>query len=307
MDSLRKNNIGVNKPIGNVVDSGFAKNDFSKNYLPYRDSPHENLPKYPNQTFRKNDYDYYDKTKNQEEIKDRSTKKIRSVFSITLFLMIIVFAAVIGWYEFKDNDNSLEKLLSKNAPADKSDSLEAKTSANSSNAAASAKAAQAQAAQSAQQDQAASTNTESTNTGITSPQEASESEDKKEFKNAEVSFNYPAEYKIEEGNEQIVATKTDTMWRIKIYDNKDKKEIKEWVDSYFSGKDVSDCSESDSTTLKIGILATKIMKDGDASGKCEGAGYYALNSDKTKVARVRLDKADETEANKILSSFKFSK
>ncbi|MFA6048210.1 MAG: hypothetical protein WCV59_04730 [Parcubacteria group bacterium] len=306
MDSLRRVDIGRNKPTGNVVDLGRAKNKLpQEQIIPRR----ENLPEYSHPAFSKDEPVYYSEVKNDEKIKEKSTKKIRSVFSIALFIMIVVFVAVIGWYEFKNNDNGLEKLLSKNAtPADKSAGT---TAANTAAQAKAAATAQTQSSAAAQQNQTLPTDSENLNTSATSSDTTSDNAngEKKTYKSDTegISFDYPAEYKIEENNGQIVATKTDAMWRMKIYDNKDKQEIKEWVDSYFSGKDVSDCNESDSTTLKIGALATKIMKDGEASGKCEGAGYYALNSDKSKIARVRLDKADETEANKILSTFKFTK
>lgn len=230
-------------------------------------------------------------------------------FSIALFLMIAIFAAIIGWYEFKNGDNSLEKILSKsNATTEKATRLE--TEAKAANA---AKAAQAQAAQQKQTVPAETTpvETENLNTGATNPAETADSEngEKEAYKNEKegVSFDHTSDYKITESSGQIVATKADVMWRMKVYDNKDKKEIQEWFDAYFSGKDVAGCSASDPATLKIGTLATKLMKAAETDGKCEGVGYYALNSDKTKVVRVRLDKADETEANKILSSFKFLK
>jgi len=306
MDSLRSNNPGKIEPEKNVVNLRNVKNN-----LPNNLSSRQNIPAvHPATPISKNEPVRQNQSYNDAIIKEKSTKRIRLASSVALFLMVIGFAVAIGWYEFKNNDNNLEKLLSKNTPTDKAESLDVKTSATNSDSAAPAKTAQAQQA-AAQQNQTLPADSENLNTGVTNPDAASDSAsgEKKTYKSdAEgISFDYPAEYKIEENNGQIVANKNDTMWRMKIYDNKDKQEIKEWVNSYFSGKDVSDCNESDSTTLKIGVLTTKIMKDGDASGKCEGAGYYALNSDKSKIARVRLDKADETEANKILSTFKFIK
>jgi hypothetical protein len=245
-----------------------------------------------------------------EEKKEKPKRKNGPLFfSIALFLMIAIFVVLIGWYEFKNNDNSLEKLLSKNNGAtEKTAKLETDAKTSDANAVAAAKAAAAKAAQQKQADLA---DAESINTGATNPVETTDSadEEKETYKNEKegISFDYAKEYKIEENNGQIVAKKSDAMWRMKIYDNKDKKEIQGWFDGYFSGKDNEDCVLSDPSALKIGTLATKLSKAGTDSGKCEGVGYYALNSDKTKTVRVRLDKADEAEANKILSTFKFLK
>jgi hypothetical protein len=291
MDSLRKRNInqGQSEPIRNVADVRIAKKldpGLQEN----------NHMVYSEPIINKN-----------EKIKEKSNKKIHALFSIAMFLMVFAFVAIIGWYEFNNSSsNNLEKLLSKNAPPDdKSASPAGKTSTVA------PKASQAQVAP---ENQIAPTNAENISTGTTSPDATSDSEDntKKTYKNGqgEISFDYTGEYKIEENNGQIMVMKNennDTLWRMKIYDNKDKKEIQGWFDSYFSGKDNTDCSLGDPATLKIGTLTTKLMKVGATDGKCDGVGYYALSSDKSKVARVRLDKADETEANKILSSFKFIK
>lgn len=234
--------------------------------------------------------------------KEKPGKKTRSIISVALFLMVAVFAGIIGWYEFKNNDNSLDKMLARYKTAEKTTTLE-KQSATTSPAAKPTVQPETQAAQPDQISQ----NSENLGTQATEPQQLSEEGDKKTFKNNEISFDYPEGYKVEDNGGQVIATKNDTMWRMKVYDNKDKKEIKAWFDGYFSGKDISDCLESDPATLMIGGLATKQMKPSAEGKKCEGEGFYALNSDKTKVVRIRLDKADETEANKILGTFKFEK
>jgi hypothetical protein len=328
MDSLRRNNAKPSTPISNAVDLRVVRNTlpFRQNVstagarikneremrppiIPDAGVLREGEPKYQNLNPRKNDFQNYDKTDNSEKTKEKPNKKISSLFSILMFLMVFAFVALIGWYEFKNKDNNdLEKLLSRNT-SDADKSLTDKTGAASSKTATAAPS-KAAPAKTTPESQIVSANTESANTGVTSPEETTESSEKKTYKNDSngITFDYSSEYAAEENNGQIVVSKgDDTMWRMKIYNNEDKKEIKEWFDSYFTGKNNADCVMSDPTTLKIGTLVTKTMKANTDAGKCDGAGFFALNSTKSKVVRVRLDKADETEANKILSTFKFIK
>ena len=251
---------------------------------------------------RENGHNYRQEILPTENVEEKVSKKTRTLFSIALFFLIAIFVAVIGWYEFWNNDaNDLQKKLSQNAAtASKADTLAAQAKTSAASTATAPKTAQNPAIQNSPV--TTPTNTENTDVGATAADSGSTSTYKNDKEG--ISFDYSSEYKIEENNGQIVASKTDTMWRMKIYDNKDKKEIKEWFDAYFP-KDNADCALSDPATLKIGSLATKQMKSSATDGKCDGVGFYASNSDKSKVVRIRLDKADETEANKILSTFKF--
>ncbi|HLN18728.1 MAG TPA: hypothetical protein VK255_00995, partial [Patescibacteria group bacterium] len=203
--------------------------------------------------------------------------------------------------EFKNEDNSLDKLLARYKTETKTISEPNKESTSNSTAKAMQSPTQpVQASQSVPND-------DNLGIGATNQEKIEEVADKKNFENSEISFGYPSEYKIEENNGQVTVIKEEAMWRMKIYDNKNKKELTQWFSAIFSGKENADCVWSDPLTLKIGDLATKLAKASTASGKCDGTGYFAMNTDKTKIIRIRLDKADETEANEILASFKFIK
>lgn len=301
MDSLSRKKNTSNEPVGRVTDLRISQDIPSKspeNFSPpVANEPPIDRPRII-RNIHQSEMPFSDKTVKKE----KPEKRTRSIISVILFLMVAIFAGIIGWYEFKNNDNSLDKMLARYKTAEKTTNLE-KQSATTSPAAKPTAQPQTQATQTDQN----SPSSENLGTGTTDPQQSPEEGNKNTFKNNEVSFKYPEGYKVEDNGGQIIATKNEAMWRMKVYDNKDKKEIKAWFDGYFSGKDIVDCSEGDPATLKIGGLATKQMKPSAEGKKCEGEGFYALNSDKTKVVRIRLDKADETEANKILSSFKFIK
>jgi len=250
------------------------------------------------------------------------TRKNSIIFAVILFATLSGFVVFIGFVEFKDrNSGSVEDLLAKGADNSNSslagNSSSAANSSAASNSASAAQAAQAQAAQAqspmvtsdttstagtAPQDPSADTT--SLNTDSTVPDTNSTTKTFSEDKMG-ISFDYPAEYSVSEKNSQITATKDGMKWEMKVYDNKDKKEIQDWFNGHYPTKDNAGCVLGDPTTLKLGSYTTKTLKASSTDVNCDDGGFFALNTDKSKVARVVLDKGTEDDANKILSTFKF--
>jgi|GEM_PF-3461229 hypothetical protein len=247
------------------------------------------------------------------------TRKNSIIFAVILFATLSGFVVFIGFVEFKDrNSGSVEDLLAKGADNSNS-SLAGNSSlaANSSSGSNSASAAQAQAAQAQSPmvtsdttstagttSQDPSADTTSLNTDSSAPDTDSTTKTFSEDKMG-ISFDYPAEDSVSEKNSQITATKDGMKWEIKVYDNKDKKEIQDWFNGHYPTKDNAGCVLGDPTTLKLGSYTTKTLKASSTSVNCDDGGFFALNTDKSKVARVVLDKGTEDDANKILSTFKF--
>lgn len=231
-------------------------------------------------------------------------KRNSAIFAVFLGIAIIGFSIVIGRAVFKSGDNGeLEKKLSQSS-----------LQSNSSTTASATNVAGAQTANNQTPVASASTPTQ---TAPSVPQDSTseekadtktDEEDKKTYENKDmgVSFQYPSEYNISQNGSQLVAEKEGKIqWRLKVYENKNKKDIKGWFDGYFDDDNNADCVLSESGTLKFGSLTTKILKADLTDKKCDDGGYFSLNDKETKVVRITLGKASETEANKILSTAKF--
>ena len=245
------------------------------------------------------------------------TRKNSIIFTIIFFVTILGFVVVIGFIEFQDkNGGDLEDMLAKGA-GNSNSSLTNNHSPAAKFPSASAPSGAAPTAQppmsnnsnlapdteTAPQDLPA--NTAPLNAGSSAPDTTNTvtktfTEDK-----LGISFDYPSEYVVSEKNNQVAATKSKIAWKLKVYDNKDKKEIPDWFTGNYSDGNDAGCALGDPSTLKLGSYTTKTMKASSADAQCDDGGYFALNTDKSKIVRVILDKGTEDDANKILSTFKF--
>lgn len=239
-----------------------------------------------------------------EEAKGNMSRRNGFLFVLSLFLALAGFTALIAWVVFKSPEgNELEKKLSAGATDVLSDSSSrtAKTPAKS----AAPKQVAPAPAPAPQTESAASSSTTAPVDAGTSPDSGSDQTGIFRDDKLGISLSNPEDYKIIKNNNQITVSKSGILWKLKIYDNKDKKELKPWFDAYYSSSDNTDCQVSDSNTLKIGTLTTKLIKASSDDGNCDDAGYYALSNDSLKAVRIILEKGTEEDANKISSTFKF--
>ncbi|HPN96256.1 MAG TPA: hypothetical protein PLK35_00670 [Candidatus Moranbacteria bacterium] len=225
----------------------------------------------------------------------------KSLMAIIFFVATIgIFIAIFAKIELKKDQKELDDKLKKVIPRGVAIPMGNSSEQN-----------QAQVQNQTQQQQQQTETTPAPQNDILSQETEEKTEEVKEenlkYEKSGISFEYPKDYRIEERNEQIVAVKDGDQWRMKIYSNKDKKEIEDWYKGYFPEKDNDGCEFSDAS-LKIGSYSTKLVKlksDSEDEAECKDSGYFALNDKKTKAVRVRLEKASEDEAGKILDKFKF--
>jgi hypothetical protein len=237
------------------------------------------------------------------------TRKNSIYFASALFITIVGFVVFIARMEFGGQDEDINKKLMDSSTQN---TTAAKTIPATSAVAGQETAVQAPTNTNAVASPNSSAETSAADTSSTDAPTANSETNMvtgQEYTNNNlgISFNYPEEYKIEEKNgNQVVASKSGVLWKMKVYDNKNKKEIKEWFDDYFPVKNNAGCALGD-PTLKLGTYTTKSLKVLLTDGKCEDGGFFALNSDKTRIAKVILEKGTEDDANKILSTFKFTR
>jgi len=251
-----------------------------------------------------------DSTKPEQDI--NKPKKDRSSYFVLAFVVCIFIFS--GWrWVMKDNDtktveNNLKAELLKNPVKTNIPSASDQTAAQSaSQASASSQMAQnpsMDATQPGQNPDAAMPETQPENiTANTAPTESAENK-KFESTKLKISFDYPKEVTVAESDKLITLTKPDISWKIRFYDNKNKKEFQSWYTSHFDIKTEADCIFSDGT-VKVGSYTSKLVKASSDSVKCDGDGNYAINTDKSTVVKVELGKETAENANKILTSFKF--
>jgi hypothetical protein len=238
-------------------------------------------------------------------------KKDHSLYFVLAFILCIVVFVFLGWrWVRKDNDT---KTVEDNLKAELLKNPVKTTLPSASNQTASNQAA-AQSAASSQmaQNSSASELPEST-TATTEPQNSidnkttPESSSTKKFESTKlkVSFDYPEEISVSESDKLITITKPGISWKIKFYDNNNKKEFQSWYESHFDIKTIANCTFTDAT-IKVGSYDSKLVKPASDSVKCDGDGNYATSTDKSKVVKIEAGKETTENVNKILTSFKFT-
>lgn len=237
-------------------------------------------------------------------------KKYGSYFVIAFILLVVVFSYIgVHWVKNEDNTKTVEEKLNAELMKNPVNYLPLSNSQSS----AASQNQSAQAAQSTQnQTNAAmpSTSSKETDTKIDSSDEENsetlEGSDTKKFESANLkaSFNYPEDVTVSESGNLIIITKIGISWKIRFYENKNKKDFQDWHMSHFDVKAESDCSFNEGT-VKFGTYTSKSVKVGSDSAECNGEGNYAINEDNSRIARADLGKETVENANKILSSFKF--
>jgi hypothetical protein len=124
-------------------------------------------------------------------------------------------------------------------------------------------------------------------------------------------LKYPEAYTVTESGNIINFSKGSVEWKIKIYDNKNKKDVQGWFADYFDTDKNNACTFSDSD-IKVTTFESKknaLNSSGTTSdSKCEDVGVFATNPEKTKIVRIIASKADAEKEmiNKILATFKFN-
>lgn len=129
----------------------------------------------------------------------------------------------------------------------------------------------------------------------------------KEYKDEKnkLSFKYPPEITISsEGNELIFYKEKENMWKLRIYENKQKLNLQDWYMAYFSEKERKNCTLIDST-VKIASYETKYVNHGIDPTICNRDGYFSVGENKTIVLKINLEKETIENINKILATVKF--
>jgi hypothetical protein len=245
---------------------------------------------------------------------DKPKKDHRSYFVLAFVLCIVLFV-FFGWQLVKnDNDtktieDNLKAELLKNPVKTNIPSASDQTASQSaSQASASSQMMQDSASSETRLNQDAATNLAGTEPqNIASSTASTESTENKKFESTKlkVSFDYPKDVSVAEGSNLITVSKDKISWKIRFYDNKNKKDFQAWYTDHFNIKTEADCTFTDAT-IKVGSYESKLVKPSSDTVKCDGDGSYATNTDKSKVFKVELGKETAENANKILTSFKFS-
>lgn len=242
------------------------------------------------------------------EAKDREFgKKYRSYLAITFVFLIAVFVLLgIFWVKSNESGETVEKNLKDQLMKDpvKSTGLANTQTSNSAQSQANSQTRQTVQSQSGVSEEASvAADTEDSSADET---EETQEDDTQKFESSvlKVSFDYPIDALVSEGENLITLTQDGKSWKIRFYDNKNKKEFETWYKSHFDIETESDCSFTD-PTVKVGSYTSKLVEAGSGDVECDGAGNYAMSSDKSRVVRVDLGKETAENANKILESFKF--
>lgn len=240
------------------------------------------------------------------------TIRDRSFYFVLAFVTCIVIFVFLGWrWAMKDNstktleDNFKAELLRN--PVKIAIPSASNQESQSTQSSASSQMMQGSASNEAQLNQDPATNLAGTQPQNIPPDTAeTESTETKKFESTalKVNFDYPQDVSVSESGKIITITKADISWRIRFYDNKDKKDFQSWYTEHFDIKDVTKCTFTDAT-IKVGLYESKLVKPATGKDKCDGDGNYATSTDKSKVVKVELGKEMAENANKILTSFKF--
>jgi len=138
----------------------------------------------------------------------------------------------------------------------------------------------------------------------TETEKEDEEKNKFESSNLKISFEYPKDIAVEEEPSFVTLTKENTSWKIRLYENKNKKDFNSWYLNHFDIKDSTKCTFTDAT-VKVGSYESKLVKPSSDSNKCKGDGNFAMSSDKARIIKIELGNEVTENVNKILTSFKF--
>ncbi|OGI29394.1 MAG: hypothetical protein A2288_02315 [Candidatus Moranbacteria bacterium RIFOXYA12_FULL_44_15] len=239
--------------------------------------------------------------------------KIDKQAFFVLFLLLLI--PLFGWWLWKElasgENSDLAKKLSERQMAEESN--RARNNLVSSQAQAQTQT-QAQAQNSQMQnsvgdvspDANSAENNSDVDPAIKNEEASDEKADWKTYKSEKdkFEFKYPDGASVTDGGNFTAVSQNGKVWRIRVYDNKDKADLQAWFDGYFSEKERKNCSFGDSA-VKIGTYETKYANPNSGETACGQDGYYAVNSEKTKVAKIKIGGETAENANKILETFKF--
>jgi hypothetical protein len=216
-----------------------------------------------------------------------------------IFIVIMLFFIWMWYSFFKNNEPDFKKDFEKNfLPTNSVASSSAQTnSATSQTPKTTPQVASASPSQNNQSPQLPDSKLET--------EEKKEENKKFESKNLGFSLEYPEGVVVAEAGDTVTVTKDSLSWKIKIYDNKNKKDFQAWYTDHFNIKDAVKCSFIEGT-VKVGSYESKQVKAANENDKCEGDGNFAINADKSKVVKVELGKETTENVNKILTNFKFN-
>lgn len=117
-------------------------------------------------------------------------------------------------------------------------------------------------------------------------------------------FKYPNNKTVLVNNNEITISESNLNWKIVVYQNDSKYDLKTWFDNYFDKLSNKDCQELGSN-IKIGIYSSKLFSSTSKEEDCLAGGYYAISNDKTKVVKVAASQDPGSNFTQILSTFKF--
>lgn len=232
------------------------------------------------------------------------------LLTVFIFLIIVFIWIGISWVKSDSSGKTVEESLKNQLIKDP---IKTTNLANTQTSSSSQNQTTAQARQAVQNQSniasnaSSSTDTEAENSSASENEEDTEDDDTKKFESTvlKISFDYPNDVTVNEGSNLVTLTQNDKSWKIRFYDNKNKKEFEAWYKSHFDIETETDCSFAD-PTVKVGSYTSKLVKAASDDVECDGDGNYAINSDKSRVVKVEIGKESVENVNKILESFKFT-
>lgn len=223
--------------------------------------------------------------------------------TVVFVLLVIIF--IVFWANLEkqnSNSKSVEENLKAELLKNPVQSFSSSSSQSTQNSQVTNNAVQTNTSQSEIANSDLNVNSENSDIGNTTP--ADNGTKKFESSTLNASFDYPKDAVVSEGANLITIAKNSISWKIKFYDNKNKKDFQTWYADHFNIKTATDCSFTDAT-IKIGSYTSNLVKASSDSVKCDGDGNYAINTDKSKVVKIETGKETADNINKILASFKF--
>lgn len=240
-----------------------------------------------------------------EENKVNSGKK-HFIYAIIFIFCIVIFAWIItSWVRKDANSYSVEDKL-------KDELLKNPLKTNNLSQNSAQSQASASTASQTSQNKAPVQNlqeTESANSSISqeeSPDADTKTEDINKFESTDLkaSFEYPKDVTVSESDNFITVSKGDASWKMRFYDNKNKKEFNEWYLDHYEIKNSANCTFTDAI-IKVGSHESKLVKSSSESNRCDGNGNFAISSNKSRIIKIEIGKETAENVNKILTSFKF--
>jgi len=226
-----------------------------------------------------------------------SSKK-ETLIAFSIFILITGFATLMGWSLVREHRSTDAKAeLDKELAKVKADLATTKNNSAPQPAPQSAAAAPSSATNPLQQQMDPAEETPA-------PSETEEAK-MEEYKSdkLKISLSYPEGFTVKENSKEISAEKNTKKITFKLYDMKES-DFQKWFLAHYGKKDNPDCEFIESG-IKVGTYETKQTKLKLEGTKCEDAGHFGLNSEKTKVVRVTMSSESDEEIKKIMDSFKY--